>query len=135
MEPGANGSVAPAATQLALFGQPAGLDSPRQHAVAGCAAPTADERADLMSRARGIAETHVCWRSDFGRVETQAALPWQGDDAWSLPEPLPPEVIRRLAATPIEPLFCERFVRLCRPGGWLAVVLPAGPLVRERRIR
>lgn len=41
----------------------------------------------------------------------------------------PGERLRRL---PVEVLFVERFWRLCRPGGWVAMVLPEGLLANAR---
>jgi hypothetical protein len=35
----------------------------------------------------------------------------------------------------IEALFLERFVRLARPGGWVAVILPDGLLANDRHLR
>lgn len=122
---GANGETAPAGEQLFLFGQnPGGGARPRPKTGPGALAP--DARSRLENRARRIAAGHVSWRADFGRAGTQAAMPWRGGAPEPLPDALPRDAIRRLAATPIETLFTERFVRLCRPGGWLAVVLPAG---------
>ena len=40
-----------------------------------------------------------------------------------------PEQLRRF---PVEVLFAERFVRLCRPGGLIAVILPEGIFANER---
>ncbi|MEA3401566.1 MAG: N-6 DNA methylase [Armatimonadota bacterium] len=40
--------------------------------------------------------------------------------------------IDRLRRFPTELLFLERFVTLCRPGGWIAVVLPEGLLANTR---
>jgi hypothetical protein len=36
------------------------------------------------------------------------------------------ELLRRLASIPIEVVFAERFVRLCKPGGVVAIILPDG---------
>jgi len=43
----------------------------------------------------------------------------------------------RLRRFPTELLFLERFVEICRPGGWIAIVLPEGVLAnaRWRRVR
>lgn len=43
----------------------------------------------------------------------------------------------RIRRFPSEVLFLERFVRLCRPGGWIAIVLPHGIFAnrRWRRVR
>jgi type I restriction enzyme M protein len=41
----------------------------------------------------------------------------------------PGAALRKL---PLEVLFVERFWRLCRPGGWVAVVLPEGLLANAR---
>ncbi len=38
----------------------------------------------------------------------------------------------RLRRFPTEVLFLERFVELCRPGGWIAIVLPEGVLSNSR---
>ncbi|NLO04661.1 MAG: N-6 DNA methylase [candidate division WS1 bacterium] len=40
--------------------------------------------------------------------------------------------LRRLATYPTELLFLERFISLCRPGGWIAIVLPEGALSNAR---
>ncbi len=40
--------------------------------------------------------------------------------------------MRRLARFPTEVLFIERFVQLCAPGGWIAVVLPEGIFANQR---
>jgi len=40
--------------------------------------------------------------------------------------------LRRLARYPIELLFLERFAALCRPGGWIAIILPEGVLSNAR---
>lgn len=40
--------------------------------------------------------------------------------------------LRRLARYPIELLFLERFARLCRPGGCIAIILPEGVLSNAR---
>jgi len=39
---------------------------------------------------------------------------------------------RRLRRLPLEVLFLERFVQLCRPGGWIAIVLPEGIMANAR---
>ncbi len=40
--------------------------------------------------------------------------------------------LKRLARYPVELLFLERFARLCRPGGWIAIILPEGVLSNRR---
>lgn len=47
------------------------------------------------------------------------------------------EDLDRLRRFPLELLFLERFVTLCRPGGWVAIVLPEGVAAnaRWRRVR
>lgn len=42
--------------------------------------------------------------------------------------------LRQLATFPIECLFIERSVQLCRPGGWIALILPEG-LLSNRRLQ
>lgn len=42
--------------------------------------------------------------------------------------------LRQLATYPIECLFIERCVRLCAPGGWIALILPEG-LFSNRRLQ
>ena len=44
------------------------------------------------------------------------------------------KALRRLRRYSIEALFLERFVRLTRPGGWIAVVLPDGLLANDRHL-
>ncbi len=40
--------------------------------------------------------------------------------------------LARLRRFPLEILFLERFVQLCRPGGWIAIVLPEGIMANAR---
>jgi len=40
--------------------------------------------------------------------------------------------LARLRRLPLEILFLERFVQLCRPGGWMAIVLPEGIMANAR---
>ncbi len=40
--------------------------------------------------------------------------------------------LARLRHFPLELIFLERFVRLCKPGGWLAIVLPEGVAANAR---
>jgi len=40
--------------------------------------------------------------------------------------------LQRLRRFPAELLFLERFVELCRPGGWIAIVLPEGVFSNSR---
>jgi len=42
------------------------------------------------------------------------------------------DAVRRLARFPIELLFVERFVQLCKPGGWIAIILPDGVLANSQ---
>ncbi len=42
------------------------------------------------------------------------------------------DAIRRLAKFPIELLFVERFIQLCKPGGWIAIILPDGVLANSQ---
>jgi type I restriction enzyme M protein len=53
----------------------------------------------------------------------------------AVPAALTPAVCRLLdkaSRFPIELLFVERFVRLLKPGGWMAIVLPEGVLANAR---
>ncbi|MGC9319540.1 MAG: HsdM family class I SAM-dependent methyltransferase, partial [Armatimonadota bacterium] len=43
-----------------------------------------------------------------------------------------PSQLDRLRRFPTELLFLERFIALCRPGGWIAIVLPEGLLANTR---
>jgi len=38
----------------------------------------------------------------------------------------------RLRRSPLEVLFLERFVQLCRPEGWIAIILPEGVMANAR---
>jgi hypothetical protein len=45
------------------------------------------------------------------------------------------DTIRRLASTAIEVMFTERFVRLAKPGGLIAVIVPESIVASERLAR
>ncbi len=63
------------------------------------------------------------------RMATHYHLPWRDGRQRSSPSGGDLERLRRI---PTELLFLERFVELCRPGGWIAVVLPEGLLANSR---
>jgi len=42
------------------------------------------------------------------------------------------DAIRRLSTFPIELLFVERFLQLCKPGGWIAIIVPDGVLANSQ---
>ena len=66
------------------------------------------------------------------RGNAQLALPGTRE---AEPEPrLPARTREQLARFPAELVFLERFVRLCRPGGYVAIVLPEG-VVANRRLQ
>jgi type I restriction enzyme M protein len=44
----------------------------------------------------------------------------------------PPQALARLRRYPRELLFLERFVEICRPDGWIAIVLPEGVFSNRR---
>jgi len=67
---------------------------------------------------RSIAEDYHLWRGAQGPREASA-----GATAAEL---------RRLRRLPMELLFLERFVQLCRAGGWIAIVLPEGAMANVR---
>lgn len=87
-------------------------------------------RGDTSHEAWRLAEAVLChseiWRASNGGHAPPAELRQRR---------LTPRLIRlldRLARFPIENLFMERFVRLLRGGGWLAVVVPDGLLANAR---
>lgn len=41
------------------------------------------------------------------------------------------EVIKKSQGIPIEILFIERFLQLCKPGGWIAIIIPDGILANS----
>lgn len=49
-----------------------------------------------------------------------------------LSSPVGRRYIQRMIRCPVEVLFLQRFLDLCRPGGWCAVVLPDGILANAR---
>jgi len=42
------------------------------------------------------------------------------------------DAIRKLVTFPIELLFVERFMQLCKPGGWIAIIVPDGVLANSQ---
>jgi len=89
--------------------------------------PEGDEGAARAERlARGLAEDFTLWRRSI-RVEGE-------DHAGQLallsspePRPLLSERVRdQLSRYPVELAFLDRFVQLCRPGGYVIIVLPEG---------
>lgn len=50
------------------------------------------------------------------------------------PDALLLRALERLRRYPIEALFLERFVRLARPGGWIAIIVPEGLLANDRHL-
>ncbi len=86
--------------------------------------------------ARAFATGFELWReSIFWEPPTrtpQLSLPRTDQEA---PGPrLPRKVIDKLARYPAELAFLERFIRLCRPGGHVVIVLPEG-VVANRRLQ
>lgn len=67
---------------------------------------------------RAIAASYHLWRGASAPREP-------GDDSTAAD-------LRRLRRFPLELLFLERFVQLCRPGGWVAIVLPEGVAANAR---
>lgn len=67
------------------------------------------------------------------------ALRVDGDDSGQLTLPgtaasLPPRTVEQLSRYPVELAFLDRFVSLCRPGGFVVVVLPEG-IAANRRLQ
>ncbi len=98
------------------------------------------EGVDDIGRARRLEDALLAdfqlWRRVIDprtpRGNAQLALPGTRE---AEPEPrLPARTREQLARFPAELVFLERFVRLCRPGGYVAIVLPEG-VVANRRLQ
>ncbi len=71
-------------------------------------------------------------RPDTLRLMARAYRLFAGPDVRLFrPEPSERD-LQRLRRFPVELLFLERFVTLCRPGGWIAIILPEGVLSNAR---
>lgn len=92
---------------------------------------------DLMKLTRGEGDVElwelldaIIQRSELWKIASDQASPPELADRKLTPRLA--RLIQRVARFPIENLFMERFVRLLRPGGWLAVVVPDGVLANAR---
>jgi type I restriction enzyme M protein len=65
----------------------------------------------------------------LGRYAEHYRLPLPGRAPTAGP---PPQALARLRRYPRELLFLERFVEICRPDGWIAIVLPEGVFSNRR---
>jgi hypothetical protein len=66
-------------------------------------------------------------RAARGRVDEDLARPileWPSDRPLDIRSPAIRAAVQRMAATAIEVYFVERFLRLARPGGMIAMILP-----------
>ncbi len=95
-----------------------------------------DERAHQLAIA--LAGQYSIWKRAIAWDEppssSQLAIPGTA-------EPVDPDVIpmnnkqlKQLAKFPVEIMFLDRFVQLCRPGGYVVVVMPEG-VVANRRLQ
>ncbi|HCA47632.1 MAG TPA: hypothetical protein DEP45_09850 [Armatimonadetes bacterium] len=66
----------------------------------------------------------------LGRYAEHYRLPLPGRAPTAGPSP---QALARLRRYPRELLFLERFVGICRPDGWIAIVLPEGVFTNRRR--
>jgi hypothetical protein len=69
--------------------------------------------------------------SDYERA-TQLIAQWPQNRPLDTSQPDVRETIRRLASTAIEVMFTERFVRLAKPGGLIAVIVPESIVASDR---
>jgi hypothetical protein len=69
--------------------------------------------------------------SDYERA-TQLIAQWPQNRPLDTTQPDVRDTIRRLASTAIEVMFTERFVRLAKPGGLIAVIVPESIVASDR---
>jgi hypothetical protein len=69
--------------------------------------------------------------SDFEKG-AQLIARWPQDRPLETSQPEVRDTIRRLASTAIEVVFTERFVRLAKPGGLIAVIVPESIVASDR---
>jgi hypothetical protein len=93
-----------------------------------CLADPDDPRGQRLAEAMN--RQYTLWRGgvrDTGKGGPQMSLP--GTQVL-----LSPKTVEQLARYPVELAFLDRFVTLCRPGGYVVVVLPEG-VVANRRLQ
>jgi hypothetical protein len=69
--------------------------------------------------------------SDYERA-SQLIAQWPQNRPLDTSQPDVRDTIRRLASTAIEVIFTERFVRLAKPGGLIAVIVPESIVASDR---
>lgn len=116
----------------------AGFEEERYDFVAGNPPFGGEGLRNTIALDRGLLESVLrleSWRlpaADYGRLLEEFHNQTSGGQRTELMK-----AIKRLRHYSIEALFFERFVRLAKPGGWIAVILPEGLLAndRHRRVR
>lgn len=101
--------------------------------------PEPDEAAGMESESAPselFAASALCDRrrptaSDFERA-AQLIAQWPPNRPLDPSRPEIRDTIRRLASTAIEVIFTERFVRLAKPGGLIAVIVPESIVASDR---
>ena len=96
----------------------------------------ADERAHQLAVA--LAAHYSIWKRaiawDEPLVSAQMAIPGTAKPAPPGVLPLNHKQLQQLAKFPVEIVFLDRFIQLCRPGGYVVVVMPEG-VVANRRLQ
>jgi hypothetical protein len=70
--------------------------------------------------------------SSAGDRQAQAILDWPADRPLDGRRPDIRTALQRMAATAVEVYFVERFVRLAKPGGWIAMIVPESILSSDQ---
>jgi len=95
-----------------------------------CLADPDDPRAQPLAEA--LARRYDLWRGgipDPGDSGRQLAIPGTEEEG-----ALSPKTAEQLSRYPLELVFLDRFVSLCRPDGYVVIVLPEG-VVANRRLQ
>ncbi len=96
-----------------------------------CLADPEDARVPALAEA--LQERFELWRAGLREprpVRSQMAIPGTEPPA----PPLTHKILQQLSRYPLELMFLDRFVQLCRPGGHVVIVLPEG-VVANRRLQ